>query len=190
MGLLRHTSQHARRVRLLVAGAAPFADLGEIWSDHFINLREIKIGYFGQATATGLLMAPIPEFPSGAIGPEIAAHIYQRSKGQPFLTQVYGHFLVETLNHEKRKHATLADVTALEPQILLSWNSYFKNIWNEALPEGQAALHALAHGAPAHETKASKATQQRLRRRQFIDDNGQLAIPLFGRWIRERDDLN
>ncbi|WP_273703160.1 ATP-binding protein, partial [Candidatus Accumulibacter vicinus] len=55
MGLLRATIQHRRRVRLLVAGAAPFDELDALWNDHFINLREIRIGYLDRPTAVGLL---------------------------------------------------------------------------------------------------------------------------------------
>jgi hypothetical protein len=41
----RHLHRH-RRLRLLVAGATPFDELGALWNDHFINLREYRLGFF------------------------------------------------------------------------------------------------------------------------------------------------
>lgn len=184
MGVIRATIQHKRRLRLLVAGAAPFADLGPIWNDHFINLREIKIGYFDHATATGLLTKPMPEFPDGTISQTVADEVFARSKGQPFLTQAYGHGLVNILNEEKRKQATLLDLEQVEPEILQECTYYFRSIWQEVPPAGQAVLEALAHGQPAH---MDTPTRLWLRRRMVMTEDELLAIPLFGRWIREKD---
>lgn len=184
MGVIRATIQHKRRLRLLVAGAAPFADLGPIWNDHFINLREIKIGYFDHATATGLLTKPMPEFPDGTISQAVADEVFARSKGQPFLTQAYGHGLVNILNEEKRKQATLLDLEQVEPEILQECTYYFRSIWQEVPPASQAVLEALAQGQHA---PMDTPTRLWLRRRMVITDDELLAIPLFGRWIREKD---
>ncbi len=186
MGLLRATIQHCRRLRLLVAGAAPFDELGTIWNDHFINLREIRLGYFDQDTAVKLLNAPIPEFPVDAIPLDIADEVFRRSRGQPFLTQVYGHALVENLNSSKRKSATLADIDQVEPELLSSYTYYFRGIWQEVPPAGQAALLALALREPL---TLERETRRWLRRRMLIDDDGQLLVPVFGRWIREKDEM-
>ncbi len=51
MGLFRATIQHRRRVRLLVSGVAPFDELGNLWSDHFINVREIRLGHLDWPTS-------------------------------------------------------------------------------------------------------------------------------------------
>ena len=42
MGMFRATIQHRRKVRLLVSGVAPFEELGPLWNDHFINVRELR----------------------------------------------------------------------------------------------------------------------------------------------------
>ncbi len=186
MGLFRATIQHGRRVRLLVAGAAPFDELGTLWNDHFINLREMRLGFLDQATSVALLTQPIPEFPDDAISNELAQEIWLRSRGQPFLTQVYGYALVETLNRSKRKRATLADLAQIEPELLSSYTYYFRGIWQEVPAIGQAALTALAN----HEhITLEKETKRWLRRRMLVDDDGQLLVPLFGRWIREKDEM-
>lgn len=186
MGLFRATIQHGRRVRLLVAGAAPFDELGTLWNDHFINLREMRLGFLDEETVVQLLTKPIEEFPPGAISGELAHEIYRRSRGQPFLTQVYGYALVETLNRSKRKSATLDDIKQIEPELLSSYTYYFRGIWQEVPPEGQAALTALAHGEPM---TLARETKRWLRRRMLVDDDGQLLVPLFGRWIREKDEM-
>ena len=186
MGLFRATIQHGRRVRLLVAGAAPFDELGTLWNDHFINLREMRLGFLDEETVVQLLTEPIKEFPLGAISAELAHEIYRRSRGQPFLTQVYGYALVEALNRSKRKSATLDDIEQVEPELLSSYTYYFRGIWQEVPPEGQAALTALAHGEPI---TLARETKRWLRRRMLVDDEGQLLVPLFGRWIREKDEM-
>lgn len=186
MGLFRATIQHGRRVRLLVAGAAPFDELGTLWNDHFINLREMRLGFLDEETVVQLLTKPIDEFPPGAISAELAHEIYRHSRGQPFLTQVYGYALVETLNRSKRKSATLDDIEQIEPELLSSYTYYFRGIWQEVPPEGQAALTALAHGKPI---TLARETKRWLRRRMLVDDAGQLLVPLFGRWIREKDEM-
>jgi len=58
MGLFRATIQHRQYVRLLVSGVAPFDELDSLWSDHFINLREVRIGYLEQPAAIELLTQP------------------------------------------------------------------------------------------------------------------------------------
>ena len=186
MGLFRATIQHGRRVRLLVAGAAPFDELGTLWNDHFINLREMRLGFLDQATSVALLTKPIPEFPDDAIPAELAQEIWLRSRGQPFLTQVYGYALVETLNRSKRKRATLDDLEQIEPELLSSYTYYFRGIWQEVPATGQAALTALANHEPI---TLEKETKRWLRRRMLVDDDGQLLVPLFGRWIREKDEM-
>ena len=65
MGLFRATIQHRHRVRLLVSGVAPFEELGPLWNDHFINVRELRIGHLDRRASVDLLCKPIPEFSRG-----------------------------------------------------------------------------------------------------------------------------
>jgi hypothetical protein len=94
MGLLRATVQHRRRIRVLVSGDAPFDELGAMWTDHLINVREVKIGFLDEETAAGLLRKPIPDFPEDAVPEEVAQAIVVRTGGQPYLVQLYGSLLV------------------------------------------------------------------------------------------------
>jgi hypothetical protein len=85
-----------------------------------------------------------------------------------------------------RKQATLADLEQIEPELLTSYTYYFRSIWQDITPAGQAALRALAHGEPV---PLEKETRRWLRRRLLIDEDGQLLVPLFGRWIRDKEEM-
>ncbi len=182
MGLMRATIQHRRRVRLLVAGAAPFDELDSLWSDHFINLREIRIGYLDEATCVGLLTRPIPEFPPEAIPAEIARAVVARTGGQPFLVQLFGSLFVDELNEVKRKSATLNDMEPVEVQVLEQANYYFRNVWNDLPAAAQDVVRALAVGV--HQVPDAVSLRL-LRRRLILAEDTSLLTPVFGRWVRE-----
>lgn len=184
MGLLRATIQHRRRVRLLVAGATPFDELGAVWNDHFINVREIRFGHFDPAVARDLLCRPIPDFPADAIPPRVAEQVVERTGAQPFLVQLYGQVLVTRLNDQQRREATLEDVEDVETAILMNADAqyYFRNTVIDAPPEACAAMIAAAHGTPA---SVAPAVRRWLTARCLIHEGGQLTIPVLGRYIRE-----
>jgi hypothetical protein len=183
MGLLRATIQNRRRVRLLVAGAAPFDELDHLWSDHFINLREIRVGYLDEATCVDLLTRPVKEFPTNAILDAVARAVVSRTGGQPFLVQLYGSLLVDRLNEAKRKAATLDDIELVERDVLDQANYYFRNIWGDLPPDAKPALGAvLDSGQPV---QVDTTTRRWLRRRLIVSEEGALMVPVFGRWVRE-----
>ncbi|MEF8771023.1 ATP-binding protein [Candidatus Accumulibacter contiguus] len=183
MGLLRATIQHRRRVRLLVAGAAPFDELDALWNDHFINLREIRIGHLDRPTAVGLLTRPIDEFPPETIPLVVAEAAVDRTGGQPYLTQLYGSLLVDRLNDDKRRSATQADLAAVEDDVLDQAGYYFRNVWGDLGTTAQAVVLDAAQGQALPPAGVSLPA---LRRRQITGDNGELLVPVFGRWLRER----
>ena len=181
MGLFRATIQHRRRLRLLVAGVAPFEELDTVWSDHFINVRELLVGHLRPEVGQALLMRPVPEFPAGVIPRAVADTIVARTGGQPYLLQMYGAYLVQYLNECDGRHATLADVAHIEEQVLEEGTYYFRNLWQTAPADAQQVLLALSAGAvPVAETHA----KHWLRRRLLLTRDGQLAIPVFGTWLR------
>lgn len=93
------------------------------------------------------------------------------------------------LNNEKRTSAKLEDVEEIEPTLIRNHLYYFLSTWQEVSPEGRNALLALAGGVPSDAVGMSKPIRLWLRRRQWIDEDGNLAVPVFGRWIREKDDI-
>lgn len=181
MGLFRATIQHRQRVRLLVAGVAPFDELDSLWSDHFINLREVRIGHLDKITALELLTKPIPEFPPLAIPTVIAEKIFARSGGLPYLLQLYGSLLIEQLNAEKRQQSQLSDLEIVEEQVLEQATYYFRNTVQSAPVEAQAILLKLAEGD--FPVEIDKRTRRWLQRRCLLTAADRLAIPVLGTWI-------
>ncbi|KFB77106.1 MAG: hypothetical protein NOF05_07085 [Candidatus Accumulibacter phosphatis] len=176
MGLLRATIQHRRRVRLLVAGAAPFDELDALWNDHFINLREIRLGYLDRPTAVGLLTRPIDEFPPATIPLAIAEAAVDRSGGQPYLTQLYGSLLVDRLNDDKRQSATPADLAAVEEDVLDQAGYYFINVWGDLGPAAQAVVLSAAQGQAPPPRTSRHATQCRIFLQRPAQENTSFVI--------------
>jgi serine/threonine protein kinase len=182
MGLFRATIQHRNKVRLLVSGVAPFEELGPLWNDHFINVRELRIGHLDESTSIELLSAPIPEFPPNAVPPDIARQIFRRTAGQPYLLQLFGALLVNRLNSEERTTAVLDDVPAVEQEALLQGRYYFGNTYQDAPADARIVLEALARG----ETPLIHGSiRSWLQRRCLIDEHGYLRTPVLGVFIRE-----
>lgn len=181
MGLLRATVQNRRNIRLLVAGVAPFDELDAIWSDHFINLRELRVEHLPADAALQLLTRPIPDF--NAIPEDVARRVMARTGCQPLLLQLYGGMLVNRLNADKRTTATLADAQAVDDAVLEQGNAvnHFRNLYDSAPPEAQAALRALAHGQTP---ELRTPTRRYLQRRCLIDASGQPVIPVFMDWVQ------
>lgn len=180
LGLLRATIQHGRRVRLLLAGAAPFDELDRLWSDYFINLRLIHIGYLDADAALGLLTRPVPDFPEDAIPPAVARAIVTRCGGQPYLVQLYGSLLVDRLNDEKRRVASLEDIEPVEEEVLEQAGNYFTNVWSDLPPAARAGLQALSAGGQAEFDRSSRRW---LSRRLVLSETNEFLVPVFGRWV-------
>jgi hypothetical protein len=182
MGLFRATIQHRRKVRLLVSGVAPFEELGPLWNDHFINVRELRIGHLEEQTAVDLLSKPIPEFPPDAVPLEVARRVFERTAGQPYLLQLFGTLLINRLNEQERMTAVPEDVAAIEQEALAQGRYYFGNTYQDAPEQARKVLEALACGqAPNFDG----ATRRWLERRWLIDDDGALRTPVLGAFIRE-----
>lgn len=182
MGLFRATIQHRRKIRLLVSGVAPFEELGPLWNDHFINVRELRIGHLDQSTSVDLLCHPIPEFPAGAVPEEVGKTIYQRTGGQPYLLQLYGTLLINRLNAMERSTAETDDVRFVEEEALTQGRYYFENTYKDAPERVRNILEALATGG---EADVSGRTRRWLERRCLIDAAGVLRIPVLGVFINE-----
>lgn len=185
MGLFRATIQHRRKLRLLVSGAAPFDELDAIWNDHFINLREVAIGYLDEQTGIDLLQRPIPDFPEDAIPRQVAAMAFARCAGQPYLLQLYGSLLVTHLNHEKRRTANPDDLRPVEDELLSQAGYYFRDTYRGAPEDAREVLRALARGEPV---EPNRRTRRWLQRRLLLTDDGHLQPPVLGTWIREEAD--
>jgi serine/threonine protein kinase len=187
MGLLRATIQHRRKLRLLVSGVAPFDELGALWNDHFINARQLRVGHLDRSTALDLLMRPLPDFPAQAIPENVAARIYERTGGQPYLLQLYGSVLIALLNGAMRKAATLADIDVVEEEAMSQGTHYFRHTYESAPESARTILEQLAKG----QTPAMTPSIHRwLVRRELLTDERDLRIPVLGTFIRQEFGLN
>jgi len=74
----------------LVSGVAPFEEQSQVWNDHFINVWELRVGHLPAKTAVELLMSPESSFPTDTIPQNLAEQIFGRTRGQPYLVQLYG----------------------------------------------------------------------------------------------------
>lgn len=182
MGLFRATVQNRRNIRLLVAGVAPFDELDAIWSDHLINLRELRVEHLDPDSALRLLTRPIPGF--DAIPEPVAREVIARTGCQPLLLQLYGSMLVDRLNAEQRIEATIDDLTAVDRAVREEGNAvnHFRNIYDSAPDDARAVLLALSD-ASAPSPKMSSGTRRYLLRRCFITPEGVPRIPVFFDWV-------
>jgi len=180
MGLLRATIQHRRRLRLLVSGTAPFDELGRLWNDHFINVREMRIGPLDRETSFNLLTSPIPEFSTEVVPPALAESIFDRTGGQPYLLQLFGSILITRLNDERRRTASLDDLPRVEEEALIQGGPFFRDAYYDAPSNAKIALESLAIG---RSPDLDNRTRSWLRRRCLLTDNDRLALPLLGTFI-------
>jgi hypothetical protein len=169
-------------VRLLVSGVAPFEELGPLWNDHFINVRELRIGHLDEETSIDLLVKPIPEFPPDAVPVDIARRIFERTAGQPYLLQLFGTLLINRLNEENRVTANIDDVPAIEVEALSQGRYYFGNTYQDATKAVRESLEALALG---EKTVVAGPVRRWLERRWLIDEHGALRTPVLGEYIRQ-----
>lgn len=182
MGLFRATIQHRKKLRLLVSGVAPFDELGQIWNDHFINLRQVRVGHLDRPTALDLLMRPSSDFPSDAVPESVASCVFERTGGQPYLLQLYGSLLIAHLNAEGKRQAVTEDVRPIEEDVMSQGAYYFRHAYEAAPAQARAALEALAVG---RKPEIDTPTRQWLARRGLVAENGHLSIPVLGTFMKE-----
>lgn len=137
--------------------------------------------------AVDLLRQPIPPeegFPADAVPLEVAQAIVDRTGGQPYLTQLYGFWLVEELNRDRRKHAELADVEKLDHIVCEKAGAFFRD---SVAPRGaKFDVRPVMEQIVAGETPELTTAQTRfLMRRGLIDAEGTLVFPILAHWLNE-----
>jgi hypothetical protein len=187
MGLLRATIQHRRRVRLLVAGTATFEELGPLWTDTFTSAQEFQLGPLERDVAVDLLRQPIPAsegFPEDAVPAVVAEAIVDRTGGQPYLTQLYGFWLVEELNRQKRRRAEPADVETVDEIVCDKAGPFFRECLEPrgARFEVRPVIEQIVDGQTPELTGAQTRF---LVRRGLITADIELAFPILARWLNE-----
>jgi hypothetical protein len=177
---LRHIQQHRPNFALLFAGMRPFRSLGRDWTSRFVNSRAIRVSFLSVDEFRPILEQPIPGFNMRYL-PDTLESLMRLTKGQPFLTQAVAGELVEHLNTRRRRDATPMDVNSAALKAVRSADSYFWDVWDTAGSEGQALLRlAVGGGRPP-----ASSARSRLRDLDVLDDDGNLAVPLMGDWMRQ-----
>jgi len=180
---MRNLLQHRQRLALMFCGAHTFAEMGHEWTSRFISARRVRVGFLTRDELIPLLTEPIPEFDMRYADDGALGRIIMSTNGQPFLTQAIAFELVQFLNSEKRKVATLADVETAIIRALESGGEYFANVWSDAGEEGRTILLAIAGGETPPDLPAA---EERLRNQDLLNSDGQFAVPMIERWVREK----
>ena len=147
MGLFRATIQHRRRVRLLVSpGLRPlrsWVNSGTITSSTSARFRW---DIWTRRRASTCCAGRFRSSPSEAVPAEVAAEIYGRTAGQPYLLQLYGALLVTRLNEQSRGVASLEDIPEVEAEAMSQGVYYFRNTWQDTPPAVRGIIEDLALG--------------------------------------------
>jgi hypothetical protein len=97
------------------------------------------------------------------------------------LLQLYASLLVNRINDQRRKQASIDDLAPVEEQVLSQGAYYFRYVAAPPLAAAREALEALARGeSPILEP----SVRRWLLRRSLITPGGELAIPVLGTFIR------
>jgi hypothetical protein len=109
--------------------------------------------------------------------------LWAATSGQPYLTQAVAFELVQHLNGQGRKEATMADVEEAVRRALDSGGEYFANFWFDAGPDGQAVLEAIIRAGTPPDRPAAMTW---LRNNDVLTAQGTFAVPMVERWIRRK----
>jgi hypothetical protein len=179
---LRHMLQHRPRVVVMFTGAHTFAEQGPAWTNRFLSAQRFRVSFLTRQEVIPLLTKPVPEFDltyaDGALDT-----ILHETHGQPFLTQVVAFHLVEFLNKQHRKQATVGDVETALALALVRNSEYFDSVWFDAGEEGRAILSAVARRESAPPLPSGLAW---LREHDVLNDQGGFAVPMVERWVRKK----
>ena len=198
MDEIRHIIQHHPRIVLLFAGSHRPDELELNWPDTLISTKMIRVSYLSADEVRQLVTNPVPEFPvtyeEGAV-----ERIIEITRCQPYLVQAVCYELVNHLNVEGRRNATVADVDAGIERALESAHLYFAEMWRQ-FAEGQRALLQIVARRPdgVEAEELAQATRiapdllaldlKRLESRGTIEHLGESArwrfqVPLVAAWV-------
>ncbi len=189
---LRNIIQHRECFVILISGSNELRELQLGWSGYLISTRKmIKIGYLSKDDARTLITNPIDDFTlnyeGGRYG-EAVNQIINLTNCQPYLIQAVCFELVNYLNSQYRKEASVEDVNLAAEKVLTSANAYFDYIWNiECTDSEREFLHQMIEN---NYTGENKKEIDSLLRREILDKDGnayKFKVPLMKKWIEENE---
>ena len=191
---LRNIIQHRKYFIILISGSNELRELQLNWSDYLINTKMIKIGYLSKDDARILITNPIDDFTlnykGGQYG-EAVNQIINLTNCQPYLTQAVCFELVNYLNSQSRKEASVEDVNLAAERVLVSANAYFDYIWNiECTDSEKDFLHQMIENSYK---EGNKKEIDSLLRREIIEKDGntyKFKVELMKKWIEKNEVYN
>ncbi len=148
---------------LAFAGLHTLREMTEdYWHPLFGSVETLPVSFLSASATRQLLTFPSADFPIH-YSPEAIKLVYDLTHGQPYLTQLIGHSLVNRLNEqmfeeqiEREPRFDRDDVEAVITTDVFyhTGNAYFQGIWAQAAegpPGQQAILSALADSASSRQ---------------------------------------
>jgi len=200
LDFLRHLIQHRPRFVLLLSGTHTLEEMGQRWSTYFINVQPLKVSYLKEDEARSLITNPIDDFPLN-YEPAAVEHIIAATRCQPFLVQLTCQELVNHLNSQRRRNASVADVEAALEEASVRGEFHFAEIWNTADAVERQVLSAVSRWEDRPPTLGQlrrrirleeadlKSALVRLCRRDLLelqDEGYRFQVELVRRWWRRR----
>lgn len=141
LNFFRYIFQNRRAWTLLFCGSHDPSELAPYWSDYLINTRTVKVSYLSEADSRDLIIKPEPDraFPD-IYDPAAVDRIWHWTAGHPCWTQSLCYAVVQLLNHEQRRRATVEDVDRALDRSIQSSSNILQEFWRSSLTESQRIL--------------------------------------------------
>lgn len=196
----RHIIQHHARIVLLFAGSHRPDEMVLNWPDILISTKLIRVSYLHEQEARQLVTQPVPEF-EVSYTPESVDGILTQTRCQPYLIQAVCYELINHLNMEGRKEATVADVELVTEHALESAHLYFAEMWRQldenmrsitrAMSQSQGGIDVPHLAAEiSADPEAVEAGLRTLAGRSIIEHDPvghwRFQVPMVAEWVRTR----
>lgn len=184
LDFVRAAGDRLRRIRFLLVSAYAIGRLGPRWSDHLISALSRELTYLEPEEARELICRPTPDFPD--IYPEGGVDkLIAETRGHPYLIQLVCDELCRNLNDRRRLQATMDDIQA-SIDASFGKTTLFDELWRQHSPTEQTWLRTLASG-PRPVDRADEELRGLVHARfvEQADGTYQVAVPMFGAWIRD-----
>lgn len=172
----------SNKIRLVLAGATSLHDMGPPWNEGFLVYNEICLENFDQDTTCNFLRHPLEKLNEDIIPISVANAIFRKTGGQPYLLQCYAVELIDHLNHQGRRKATLEDLSYLDAIVRRQASSYFRTILSEAPENIQTVFQSWAQ---RESVELNRSQYRWLKRKALIKSDGSLSIGIFASWLDE-----
>ena len=140
----------------IFTGSVRFYSVFEIL-DHSLlkSLSPLRVSFISEEDVGSVLRAGMGT--RVKMPPETIKSVFDQTGGYPWLVQIYGAFLVDLMNIERRAIATPGDVAIVTREQILPTSSYFDYWWSPT-HLGSAGEHSALLSSAQHSTIAARRT--------------------------------